>query len=107
MIVVNGRDIKVSEGDTLVISFNVAGVNLKDARATFTVKRTPESTRPEIVEQMTIEEGGRLSLKVPAETMRHVTPGTYVYDVLVEDKNGRVTLNFPARFEVIGVVHNA
>ena len=107
MIVINGRDIKVSEGDTLVLSFNAAGVNLKDARATFTVKRTPESTRPEIVEQMTIEEGGRLSLKVPAETMRHVSPGTYVYDILVEDTDGRITLNFPARFEVIGVVHSA
>lgn len=94
MFEVNGRMIRISRGDTGLITFDVEGITLTDAdRAVFTVKRHGGG----MVMQKVIEpEGSRIIVPFVNEDTEHIRPGVYEWDIryvldAVEDAEGRVT----------------
>lgn len=100
MLMVDGKDIRISCGDTFEMTFTVEGVGLHGMEAWFSVT----NGRTTISEEMTVGEGC-LSVILPPEKMKKLTPGRYIYDVCIKNKTTRKTLNFPARLEIVEVCH--
>lgn len=94
MFEVSGRMIRLSRGDTGLITFEVDGLNLTEKdRAVFTVKRRGGG----VVLQKVIEpEGNRVLVPFVNEDTEKLRPDVYEWDIryvieAVEDEEGRVT----------------
>lgn len=94
MFDVSGRFIRVSRGDTGLITFSVEGISLtENDRAVFTVKRRSGG----IVIQKVIEpEGNNILVPFVSGDTECLRPDTYEWDIryvidAVEDEDGRVT----------------
>lgn len=104
MVIIDGKNVRVSQGDTLNLSFTVEGTDIENMTATFSVKSRSKAS-PTLKEEMDVQ-GNRLTVCIPATKMATVPAGVYTYDVVVENEETRTTLNFPALFTVVEVAHD-
>lgn len=94
MFEVNGQLIRVSRGDTGLITFAVAGISLRENdRAVFTVKRRSGGVA---IRKVIEPEGGNILVPFVSGDTERLRPGTYEWDIryvidAVEDSEGRVT----------------
>ena len=94
MFEVNGRMIRISRGDTGMITFDTDGFVLSEAdRAVFTIKRR---TGGMVMQKVIAPENGKILLPFVSEDTEKLRPDVYEWDVrfvidAVEDENGAVT----------------
>lgn len=94
MFEVNGRLIRVSRGDTGLITFTVEGISLtENDRAVFTVKRRSGGV---VIQKVIEPEGNNILVPFVSGDTERLRPDTYEWDIryvidAVEDGEGRVT----------------
>lgn len=106
MVQVNKNDIRVSQGDTLDITFELEGYEIKNEDTLyFTVKNELYDKDTLIVKEIKTS-GTIIQVKLDIEDMAKLPLGTHYYDLFCMSDNKRVTLIFPSKIIVERVVHN-
>lgn len=94
MFEVNGRMIRISRGDTGLITFEVEGIELtENDRAVFTVKRRSGGV---VIQKVIEPEENKILVPLVNEDTDKLRPDTYEWDIryvieAVEDTDGSVT----------------
>lgn len=107
MLEVNERDIRLSYGDKLHITFQFNGYELApDDLVSFSVKRT--AIGPELLERNYKGlSGNLLKVFIQSGDMAKLPVGNSYYDIHVIRPDGnKITLMYPAKLQIIGVVHD-
>ena len=105
---VNGLNIQLTQGDTLVLRANLAEADLPEgSEALFTVKRRPNDETPLIEKRIGIQENAALIQLASADTA--LPPRTYCWDlrVLIPQADGACYVHTPmtyAKFEILEVI---
>lgn len=108
---VNGLNIELTRGDTLVLRANLAGADFPEgSEALFTVKRKPHDETPLIEKRIGIQENAALIRLASADTA--LPPRTYYWDlrVLIPQADGSCLVQTPmtyAKFEILEVIGHA
>lgn len=107
MIVVDGNNIRISRGDTLDISFEVEGYEIKPTdKITFTVKENLSKEAFLIQKDIDMVEGNTINVVLSKEEMEAIPVGVSYYDLVCISEDKRVTFNFPYKLIVERIVHN-
>lgn len=107
MIQIDGKKIKISQGDTFDVTFNLKGYSLSlTDRIIFSVKDKLGNGEPIISKEVTNIEGNIINIKIPYNEMESLQPGVKLYDLVVINSSGKYTLMYPSTLEIVEVVHN-
>ncbi len=109
MIIVKGKTIMCSRGDTFITLFYVKGLTLtENDRSFFTVKEEIHSQQPILTLPCGIDTlNNVISVFGTAQEMSVLAEGEYWYDLYVNTSGGaHTTLVYPSRLIVRGTVHN-
>ena len=108
LIIDNSKNITVSCGDALEVTFTLDGLQIqKGDKICFSVKQKLTDRKACLCVDITDVdyEQNKFSVFVPSCDMG-LEPGEYVYDIVYISDGNKRTLNFPARLNIIGVVHD-
>lgn len=112
MLIVNGYDIKISKGDTLILKVHFNNANFpKMTKVLFTVRTYPNNPDHVILKEYTFDENGDIIIFIPSQET-NIFPFEYSWDIRVlipiegQTEFEVVTPFVPAKFEVLKVVGN-
>lgn len=101
MLCINNKDIRLSRGDTLDISFTVKGINIdSEDIVTITVKGNGICIQKSFIGVV----DNTIPFFLTSEETAQMPVGKYFYDLLVENDYEKKTLNWPYRLIIEGVV---
>lgn len=107
MLSIEGRNIKISQGDTFNIIFQVYGYEFKNTDiVVFTVKKGEYTNEPLIQKTYENIQDNRINVVVSADEMDDLETGDYVYDLVCKSDDVILTLNYPSKLKIVGVVHD-
>lgn len=107
MLTIDDKNIKISKGDTFNILFQVSGYEFKDTDVViFTIKKDTYSNEALIEKRFEDIQDNIINVIVTADEMSKLTTGEYVYDLVCKSGDTILTLNYPAKIRITGVVHN-
>lgn len=106
MLTIDDKNIKISKGDTFNILFQVSGYEFKDTDVViFTIKKDiySEALIEKIFDNI---QNNIINVVIVAKEMNKLITGEYVYDLVCKSGDTILTLNYPAKIRITGVVHN-
>lgn len=107
MLTINGKDIKISYGDTFNVIFQVTGYEFKDTDVvTFTIKKGIYSSETLITKTFNNIQNNQINVLINSDDMENLNVGDYVYDLVCQSGDVVLTLNYPSKLKIVGVVHN-
>lgn len=107
MLSIEGRNIKISQGDTFNVCFQVFGYEFKDTDiVVFTVKKNTFDTENLIEKTYSDIQNNQINVMITADEMETLAVGDYVYDLACKSGEVIITLNYPSKLKIVGVVHN-
>lgn len=107
MIVIDGKNIIISKGDTFNVVFKL--INAKIAQTDeiiFTVKSSLSSQEILLQKNIPYTSADKIEVAIGSDEMLKLKTGRNVYDLLVKSADNKTTLNFPASLYIKEVVHN-
>lgn len=102
--------ISISKADTVGIVFRVDGYSMaEDDTTIFSIRQNGM-----FINQSLVVYSGEakhdekyIYVDIPAETMKEIPAGSYIYDVLLKTASGRtITLNYPRQLKIMEVAHD-
>lgn len=107
MIVIDGKNIIISKGDTFNVVFKlVNGKILETDEIVFTIKSSLSSQEILLQKKIPYTSADKIEVAINSEEMLNLKTGRNVYDLLIKSADNKTTLNFPASIYIKEVVHN-
>lgn len=107
MLIIDDKNIKISKGDTFNVLFQVNGYEFKETDVViFTIKKGIYSSDVLIEKVFNDIQNNIINVVITANEMSKLSTGAYVYDLVCKSGNTILTLNYPAKIIITGVVHN-
>lgn len=107
MLSIDGKNIKISQGDTFNVLFQVYGYEFKNTDIViFTIKKGLYTTEPIIEKTFTDIQNNQVNVIITADEMDDLSTGDYCYDLVCKSDDVVITLNYPAKLKIMEVVHD-